>query len=231
MLEAANRASRAVNADFAKAIVCFRDELSDEIRQQLKTPTTTVQFDLAPVSIFWYGDLTFAEGARQRLKELVDLGALPVTHGWSHAYVDDVAYQQVVAPMSQDEKSSLWAVSVETGLAIAQAMLAGVDEGLGVGLHSFNPATAKEVLKVPDHWVPMWVLFAGYPAEDPSGGGQRPRRPLGDNFFRAQYGTPWTEMPEVTARLEREGMIQAPMDRDRRWRDVRALAERFGLPW
>lgn len=30
MLEAANRASRAVNADFAKAIVCYRDELTDE---------------------------------------------------------------------------------------------------------------------------------------------------------------------------------------------------------
>ena len=29
MLEAANRASRAVNADFAKAIVCYRDELTD----------------------------------------------------------------------------------------------------------------------------------------------------------------------------------------------------------
>ena len=28
MLEAANRASRAVNADFAKAIVCYRDELT-----------------------------------------------------------------------------------------------------------------------------------------------------------------------------------------------------------
>ena len=34
MLEAANRASRAVNADFAKAIVCYRDELTDEVRER-----------------------------------------------------------------------------------------------------------------------------------------------------------------------------------------------------
>src|SRR5262245_8434926 len=120
MLEAANRSSRAVNADFVKAIVTYRDEIDDETREQLKTPTTTVQLDLAPVAIFWYGDMTFAEGGAERLKELVDLGALPVTHGWSHAYVDEVAYGQVVVPMSKDATASLWCVSVECGLAINQ---------------------------------------------------------------------------------------------------------------
>jgi len=169
MLEAANRASRAVNADFAKAIVCYRDELTDEVREALKTPTTTVQIDLAPVTIFWYGDATFVNGAQDRLKELVDLGALPVTHGWTHPYVDDLVYPQVLEPLSKDQLATTWAVSVEAGLAIAQAMLAGVDEGLGVGLHAFNAAGAKDVLKVPDHWVPMWILLVGYPAEDPKG--------------------------------------------------------------
>jgi nitroreductase len=230
MLEAANRASRAVNADFVKAVVCYRDELSDEVREQLKTPTTTVQLDLAPVAIFWYGDMTFAEGAQDRLKELTDLGALPVTHGWSHAYVDDVAFKQVVEPMSKDQLASTWAVSVECGLAIAQAMLAGVDEGLGVGLHAFNGAVAKEVLKIPDHWIPMWMLLVGYPAEDPKAGGQRPRRPLSANFHRGQYGTPWAELSEVTERLMKEGMIQEPMDAEARLAEVRRLAERFGLP-
>lgn len=230
MLEAANRSSRAVNADFVKAIVCYRDELSDEVREQLKTPTMNVQLDLAPVAIFWYGDMTFADGAQDRLKQLVDLGALPVTHGWSHAYVDEVAYAQTVAPLAKDPMASTWAVSVECGLAIAQAMLAGVDEGLGVGLHAFNPTKAKEALKVPDTWIPMWVLLVGYPAEDRTGGGQRPRRSLSENYFRGQYGTPWEENPEVTERLRRDGMIQEPMNADRRMQEVRQLAERFGLP-
>ncbi|ASR37139.1 hypothetical protein BAY61_21500 [Prauserella marina] len=230
MLEAANRASRAVNADFVKAIVCYRDELTDEVREQLKTPTTTVQLDLAPVAIFWYGDLAFADNAQSRLKELVDLGALPVTHGWSHSYVDDVAVAQSVEPMSKDAMASTWAVSVESGLAIAQAMLAGVDEGLGVGLHSFEAETAKAVLKVPDNWIPMWMLLVGYPAESHEAGGQRPRRPLGDNFHRGQYGSPWDEIPEVTERLKKEGMIQAPMDPTLRFAEIRRLAERFGLP-
>lgn len=201
-------------------------------RQQLKTPTTTVQIDLAPVTIFWYGDATFVNGAQARLKELVDLGALPVTHGWTHPYVDDLVHPQVLEPLSKDQLATTWAVSVEAGLAIAQAMLAGVDEGLGVGLHAFNAAGAKDVLKVPDHWIPMWILLVGYPAEDPKGGGQRPRRPLSESFYRGQYGTPWAEIPEVTERLKSEGMIQEPMPADatERMQEIKQLADRFGLP-
>jgi nitroreductase len=230
MLEAANLSSRAVNADFAKAIVCLRDELPADIVELLKTPTTTTQFDLAPVYIFWYGDTTFADGAQLRLKELVDLGALPVTHGWSHTYVDEVAFAQVVAPMAQIETANIWAVSVETGLAISQAILAGVDEGLGVGLHAFNTEVAKKVLNVPDHWLPMWVLFVGYPAEDRLGGGARPRRPLSDSYYRGAYGTPWQDVPGVKEKLRAAGMIQDGMDADARHAEVRALAEKFGLP-
>jgi hypothetical protein len=109
-------------------------------------------------------------------------------------------------------------------------LLDGVDEGLGVGLHAFNPAAAKDALKIPDHWLPMWMLLVGYPAEDPKGGGQRPRRALGDSYHRGQYGMPWEEIPEVTERLKREGMIQEPMDAETRHAEVRRLAERFGLP-
>jgi nitroreductase len=232
MLEAANRSSRSVNADFIKAIVCYRDEIDEEVRERLKMPTTTVQLDLAPVAIFWYGDVNFAEGAQDRLKELVDLGALTVTHGWSHAYVDENVYPNVLKPLSEDAAGSLWMTSVECGLAICQAMLAGVDEGLGVGLHSFSAEAAKEPLGIPDNWVPMWVLLVGYPAEDVKAGGQRPRRPLSSSFYRGRYGSPWQEIPEVTERLEREGMIQEAMgtNPEKRKQEIRELAERFGLP-
>lgn len=231
MLEAANLSSRAVNADFAKAIVCLRDELDPETVEALKTPTTTTQFDLAPVYIFWYGDTQFADGAQQRLKELVDLGALPVTHGWSHTYVDEVAYPQVVKVFREDEALNMWMVSVETGLSINQAMLAAVNQGLGVGLSAFNTEAAKQVLKVPDDLIPMWVMFVGYPSEDPKAGGQRPRRPLSANFFRGHYGTPFEEDPKVTEQLKAEGMIQAPANTGpERKAEIRALADRFGLP-
>jgi nitroreductase len=231
MLEAANRASKSVNGDYARAVVCYRDELGDDVIEQLKTPTTTVQFDLAPVAIFWFGSSDYVTTGQQRLKELVDLGVLNATHGWSHAYVDEVAYAQVVKPFSEDPMLNLWMVSVECGQAIAHAMLAAVDEGLGVGLSAFNGDVAKEALKVPDDLIPMWVMLVGYPAEDAKAGGQRPRRPLSEVFHRGQWGTPFEEDPDVTERLRQEGMIQPAADGGpARQEEVRELAERFGLP-
>jgi nitroreductase len=230
ILEAANRSSRSVNADYAKAIVVKRDDLSPDIIEQLKTPTTQISTDLAPCYIFWYGDMSYGDRAQESLKELVDVGALNPTHGWSHAYVDDVVYAQVLRPLLSDPQLAGWMCTVETGLAICQGMLAAVDEGLGVCLHAFNIALAKEILKVPDTWIPMWMMLVGYPAEDPRAGGQRPRRPLSQHFFVGQYGNPWQEIPEVTERLKQEGMIQEPAPLANRKEEVRELARRFGLP-
>ena len=230
MLEAANRSSRSINADYIKAVVVKRDELDPDVLEQLKTPTTQVSTDLAPCYIFFYGDMSYGDRAQESLKELVEVGALNPSHGWSPAYVDEVVYAQVLRPLLSDPQAAGWMCTVECGLAINQAMLAGVDEGLGVCLHAFNIALAKDLLKIPDTWIPMWMLLVGYPAETPEAGGQRPRRPLSQHFFRGQYGNPWQEIPEVTERLQREGMIQAPAPLPNRRDEVRDLARRFGLP-
>ena len=42
--------------------------------------------------------------------------------------------------------------------------------------------------------------------------------------------TPWEEIPAVTERLKAEGLIQNPVDVDKRAAEVRKLAQRFGLP-
>src|ERR687887_754857 len=75
ILEAARLCSQAVNSNWAKAIVVNPDELSEEERSSLKTPTTTAQLDLAPVWIFWYGDTQAPTLGKQTLKQLVDVGA------------------------------------------------------------------------------------------------------------------------------------------------------------
>lgn len=232
MLEAANRASRSVQGDYCKAVVVRRDEISDEVREALKTPTTTVQFDLAPVAIFWYGTDEYERTGQERLKELVDLDALPPTHGWSNQYVDDVAHGQVVKAIHSDPSLNLWMISVESGLQLAHAMLSAVDQGLGVGLSAFNTEVAKDLLKVPDDFIPMWVMFVGYPAEDPKAEGQRPRRPLSQNYFTGTFATPFEEDPAVTERLKAEKMIQEPgvPNNPARKAEVRRLAEQFGLP-
>ena len=102
MLEAANRSSRSINADYIKAVVVTRDELDPDVLEQLKTPTTNVDLDLAPALIFFYGDMNYGARAKESLKELVDVGALNASHGWSHAYVDEVVYGQVLQPILGD---------------------------------------------------------------------------------------------------------------------------------
>ena len=115
MLEAANRSSRSINADYIKAVVVKRDEIDPDTLQQLKTPTTQVSTDLAPVYIFWYGDMNYGERAQASLKELVDVGALNASHGWSHAYVDEVVYAQVLRPLLSDPQVAGWMCTVESG--------------------------------------------------------------------------------------------------------------------
>lgn len=232
MLEAARLSSRAVNADWAKAIVVYRDELTDEDRQKLKTPTSTAQLDLAPVYIFWYADPSApARSGTDALKQLVDVGALNPSHGWSHTYVDDVVWPQVLQPLLEIPEALAVLASVEAGLTICQAMLAAVDEGLGTLLTAFNREHAQEVLGVPDHLIPLWVQLVGYSAESPEAGGQRPRTESWEEvYFEGRYGRPFARDEGVVERLRAEGMIQADAPLPWRKAEVRALSQMFGLP-
>jgi nitroreductase len=232
MLEAANRASRSGNIDYWKALVVYRDELDQETIDGLRVPTTTAELDMAPVQIYFFADLSYADpnNFRKNLKELVSLGALNPSHGWSDAYVDENVVGQIITPMLSDQAVVGWMGTIETGLAINQAMLAAVDEGLGVCLHAVNMETAKQVFKYPDHWLPCWVLLVGYPAEDPLTGGQRPRRSISTMAYLNNLDTPFEEDPAVTEQLKEAGLIQNPIDAEKRAAEVRQLARRFGLP-
>src|SRR4051812_30994001 len=177
MLEAARLASCAVNAQWARAVVGFRDDLTDDQLKRLKTPVAGLNVELAPVHIHFFNDLGVVnrnQGAP--LRELVDVGALAPTHGWSHKFVDDFVYPQILRPMTQGPGYPI-ASSFDVGVAVCQALLTGVDEGLGVGLVTLNGATLKEVFKVPEDWIPLPTILVGYPAESWDGGGQRPRPP------------------------------------------------------
>jgi nitroreductase len=231
ILEAANRASRSINADYPRALVLYKDELKDEVIEALRNPTTSVDLDLAPVYIFWYFDMNYIQGGPDRLKELVQHKALPPSHGWSETYVDEVIWAQVLEPISKNEAAVTFMGGVETGIAICNALNAAVDEGLGTCLHAFTaPDVIKEHFNVPDTWVPVWLQEVGYPLEEREAGGQRPRRPLGTLFFEGSCDTPWSEDPEVTERLKREGMIQEPGPFPYRDQEVRMLSRMFGLP-
>src|SRR5262249_55462133 len=99
--------------------------MSEEDRNALKTPTTTAQLDLAPTWIFWYGDTTAPSRGQTTLKQLVDVGALNPSHGWSHAYVDNVIWTQVLTPIMSDPGTLAVVTAVEAGVAVCPAEPAG----------------------------------------------------------------------------------------------------------
>jgi nitroreductase len=231
ILEAANRASRSMNADYPRALVVTQADISDEIRDSLRNPTTSVELDLAPVYIFWYIDMNYVSGVQDRLKELVKQHALSASHGWSEAYVDKFLWPQVLKPISDSPPAVMFMGATEVGIAICNALNAAVDEGLGTCLHAFTAADkVKSAFNVPDSWFPVWIQLIGYPLEEPEAGGQRPRKPLGELFFEGSCDKPWQEDPEVTEYLKKEGMIQEPGPFPYREIEVKMLSRMFGLP-
>ncbi len=232
MLEAARRASCAVNATFLKAIVVDRNKLDQATVDAMKTPVSALNIELAPVHIYTYVDFGAYVGAQGRLKKLVDVGALNATHGWSHKFVDEFVWPNILKPLAEspNQASVAAAAGSDAGIAICQAMLAGVEQGLGVCLSAFVPEPIKKVINPPDHWMPLWALLVGYPAESWEGGGQRPRPPLEEQFFEGKYGVGFKPDPKVTEELKVAKMIQDPAPLPWRKDEIKALARMFGLP-
>jgi nitroreductase len=232
MLEAARLSSCAVNATFMKAIVVVRDDLDRATLDALKTPVSGLNIELAPVHIYVYVDMGAYVGAQARLKKLVDVGALNTTHGWSHKFVDDFVWPNILKPLADNPTLASVAAGAasDAGVATCQAMLAAVDEGLGVCLSAFVAEPVRKILNPPDKWMPLWVLLVGYPAESWEAGGQRPRPPLEEQFFEGKYGKPFKSDPKVVEKLKAAKMIQAPAPLPWRKEEIKALARMFGLP-
>ncbi len=230
MLEAARLASRAVNQAFFRAVVVYRDDLTPEQVEGLKTPTTTTDLDLAPVFIFWFLDPSAPLKGKESLRPLVDVGALNASHGWSYKYIDEVVYPTVLEPIVQTPEVALAVAGCEAGLAICQAMLVAYDEGLGVCMHGASPAMVNELVNPPEGLVHLWVMLVGYPAEDSKAGGQRPREPFEQDFFLGNFQTPFPRDEKVVEELKAAKMFQEPAPFPWRKAEVSALARMFGLP-
>ena len=88
----------------------------------------------------------------------------------------------------------------------------------------------KEILGVPQHWIPVWVQLVGYPAEGVEAGGQRPRQEFETTFFEGNAQTPFRRDPKVVERMEREKLLQAPAPTPGRRDELMFLARMYGYP-
>lgn len=230
ILEAMRIASCAVNAHWLRGVVVDRADIPEQTMEALKLPVAGVVQELAPVHIYCYldaGIVTKVQG--KRLKELVDVGALNPSHGWSHAFVDDFVYPQILEPMTKGPGYPV-AAAFDCGGAATQGLLVAVEEGLGCCWTAFNAEPAKELLEIPDDWIPLYVLNLGYPLESSDAGGQRPRPPFEELYFDGVVGRPFPRDPEVVAELEQARMFQPAAPLPGRKEEVRKLSRQLGLP-
>lgn len=230
ILEAMRVASCAVNAHWLRAVVVYREDLSDEQIESLMVPTAVSILELAPVHIYCYCDLGIVNRVKSsRLQELVDAGALNPSHGWSKKFAEEFVYPQILKPLTESPAYAP-AAAFDVGGAGTQGLLMAYDEGLGCCWTAFNPEGAKKLMGIPDDWIPMYLMNVGYPLEDRNAGGQRPRPPFEELYFERRFGQPFHRDPIVAKELEEAKMIQPPAPLPGRKEEVRELSRKLGLP-
>jgi hypothetical protein len=249
ILEAVHRAPRILEIDFVRAVVMRLDELSPEELATMKTPTTTTQLDLCPVLLWIFADMEAIEGAAENLRELMRVGALPASHGWTEERLASTVMPEVYDGIMSDQARMpiLWPgpaggepatyprellrlARSAIGMAQTYAMLAAVDEGLGVQLSWVTPGAPRKIMQIPETWLGDNPVFIGYASEDIEAGGQRPREPLEDDFHEGRYGRPFRSDPATVTRLRETGMIRDPLPAAERLAELHRLARMFGLP-
>jgi nitroreductase len=233
-----------------RAVVVYRNELPEEVRNELlAVDHWQGAHTQAPVWIYWYGNIPSAtsEGFAKNAIPLIGLGAAPRAYGWDEkamkaAIEEGIPMEEGAAAIHEllhslpAEISAAVAVSETVG-ACGFATLAAVNEGLGTCLHMISaPSKAqrvKEILNIPDDWVPVWCQLVGYPAESPEAGGQRPREDWDTLFHEMSYGKPFPRDEKVVEQLkeeEEEELIQAQMPLPGRKDELRFLARMYGYP-
>lgn len=235
ILEAVYRAPRPLGIDCVRCVVINRDSLTTEQLDSVRSPVNSAQFDMAPVYLQFYADPEAALQATdgRRLHELIDLGVLPASFGWTHERVDEVVVPEVFGPMHAAEGRSPVLSAVlnhALGVAHAHALLAAVDQGLGAQLVGTNSGPLVGLCKIPPYAMVSSLMLLGYPAGSYEDGGQRPREPFEEDFFEGRFGVPFRRDEKAVEWLRETGMVQqeAPLP----WRrgELAAIADMLGLP-
>ncbi len=229
ILEAARLAAHGGNAGMVRAVTVCDPAPHSSVEKAITSSGSAVQVATAPVLIVWYLDLQARDDLEARLKELIGVGALNPTHGWSGHFVEEYA-SRILQRIDKVPDIPAPLEILDAGQAIAQATLVAVAEGLGSCLVDCDGPALKTALGLPDRSLVLAVQVVGYPAESPEAGGQRPRRPFETLFAWNHSSMPFPRDPQTVTELEGAGMIQPRAKLPWRDAEIRALAHLFGLP-
>ena len=208
MLQAARYCSCQGNCNSTEAIVIDKKTYPPEKFEQIVecgSPFNEIHLRQAPIIVAWLINMdAWYKELIQTFQVLFPARAITAAHGWTYKILTESTYPRLMS-FPRDRAEDL--LRVEAGQAIANAMLAATDLGLGCCLIATGrkPAEFPKVLGTPENIVPIWLMAVGYPAEDP---GQRPRKRFDRLYHYNQYGTPLAEDQDVRAELECQKLIQ-----------------------
>jgi len=229
ILQAARYASCQGNCGSTEAIVIDKKTYPGEKFEQLIECASTfneIQLRTTPIVIAWLVNMdAWYKELVESFAVLFPARAITAAHGWTYKILTETTYPRLMS-FPRDRAEDL--LRIEAGQAIANALLAATELGLGCCLLATGrkPAEFPKVLGVPENIVPLWLMAVGYSAETP---GQRPRKRFDKLYHYNTYGTPLKEDPAVKEMLRESKMIQ-PMDPlPGREEELRHVCRMFGL--
>ena len=228
MLEAARKASHWGNVQGLRAVVVFRDSAPQETIDALQVPVAGFQIRRAPVVIVWYFDAAAVDDQSDRLRELLDAGALGV--GPNKA--EDL--EEKIIPFFDGVRDLLKGPGLndlDSGQGIAQATLMAYELGLGTCcLGTANTEEIGERLGLPETARVLLLQTVGYPAEHWEAGGERPRLPFEDLFHMNEYNSPFPRSEDVVAELSNDKFFTRPAPLPWREAELEHLRESLDVP-
>ncbi len=229
MFEAARIASHWGNVQSLGAVAVHRETASQEVLDSLEATIVGWQVRKAPVVIVWYLDPEMVEEQSDRLRQLVDVGAL----GFGTKEEKKKAVEEQLIPVFTGIKETLkepGLSEIDCGQGIAQATLMAYELGLGTCCLG-SPFGEKmfKALGIPNHCRFLLLQTVGYPAEHWEAGGQRPRQDFGRLFKMNSYETPYPRSEEMVEELKRDKMFTRPAPLPEREAELEYLQRAFDL--
>jgi nitroreductase len=229
MFEAARIASHWGNVQSLGAVAVHRESASQEVLDSLEATIVGWQVKVAPVVIIWYIDPEMVEEQSDRLRQLIDVGAL----GFGTKEERTKAVEEQLIPVFSGIKESLKTPGlgeIDCGQGIAQATLMAYEQGLGTCcLGSPFGERMFKALGIPDHCRFLILQTVGYPAEHWEAGGQRPRQDFGRLFKMNSYDQPYPRSDEVVDELKKDKMFTRPAPLPEREEELAYLQKAFDI--
>lgn len=229
MFEAARLASHWGNVQSLKAVAVFRDSASPEVLEAITGTVVGWQVKIAPVVIVWYIDPNMVDEQSDRLRELLEIGAL----GFGDIEEKRKGLEEQLIPLFANllEPMKMPGLGeVDCGQGIAQATLMAYELGLGTCcLGTPNGPELLKILGVPEHCRVLLLQTVGYPLEHWEAGGQRPRRPFDELFKMNHFDNAFPRDDDVVSELEEAGMFTRPAPLPEREAELEFLQKALGL--